>query len=66
MSFERHHPNRQVDRNLDRARDLRSAHFFACLAAIAEFIRRAFRARRDVSVPTELELRAPPILRQPI
>jgi hypothetical protein len=26
MSLERHHPNRDVDRNLDKARDLRSAH----------------------------------------
>jgi hypothetical protein len=65
MSFERHHPNPQVDRNLARARDLRSAHLFACLAAIAEFIRGAFRVR-SVSVTTELELRAPPILRQPM
>jgi hypothetical protein len=66
MSFERHHPNRQVDRNLARARDLRSAHLFTCLAAIAEFVRRAFSTRRDVSAPTGLELRVPPILRQPL
>jgi hypothetical protein len=66
MSFEHHHPNREVDRNLTRARDLRSAHLFACLATVAGTVRRAFRVRRDASVPTGLELRVPPIGRQPI
>lgn len=61
MSLERHHPNPQVDHNLARARDLRSAHLFACLTAIAESIRRAIRVRREGSAPTRLELRAPPI-----
>ena len=44
MSFERHHPNREVDRNLSRGRDLRSAYLFACLATITEFMGRAWRA----------------------
>jgi hypothetical protein len=66
MSFERHHPNHQVDRNLARARDLRSAHLFACLAAIAEFMPRAFRFRRERSVPIKLELPVPPTGRQSI
>jgi hypothetical protein len=66
MGFERHHPNRQVDRNLAKARDLRSAHLFACLAAIAEFLSRAFRLRRERSVPIKLELSVPPIGRQVI
>jgi hypothetical protein len=44
MSFERDHPNRQVDRNLARARDLRSAHLAGCIAAIAGSILRAFGA----------------------
>ena len=66
MSFERHHPNRQVDRNLAKARDLRSAHLFACLVAIAEFMLRAFRARGQPSVPTRLEMEMPPIGKQSI
>jgi hypothetical protein len=64
MSFERHHPNRQVDRNLAKARDLRSAYLFSCLAAIAEFMLGAFRARRQMSVPTRLEVAVPPIGKQ--
>jgi hypothetical protein len=66
MSLERHHPNRQVDRNLGRARDLRSAHLFACLAAIAEFIVRSFRFRMEKSVPAKLEVTAPPIGKLPV
>jgi hypothetical protein len=66
MSFERHHPNRQVDRNLAKARDLRSAYLFARLAAIAEFMLGAFRARGQTSVPTRLEVGVPPIGKQSI
>ena len=36
MTLERHHPNREVDRNLARARDLRSTYLLAWPAAIAE------------------------------
>jgi hypothetical protein len=61
MSFERHHPNREVDRNLARARDLRSAHLFACLAAVAQFMARPRRARRTAPAPPGLELPVPPI-----
>lgn len=64
MSFDRHHPNRQVDRNLAKARDLRSAYLFACLAGIAEFIVRAFRTRGERSVPARLEVAVPPIGKQ--
>jgi hypothetical protein len=66
MSFERHHPNREVDRNLDRARDLRSAYLFAGLAAIAEFMARPWRARQSDPAPDMLELPAPPIGKQPV
>jgi hypothetical protein len=66
MNFERHHPNPQVDRNLARARDLRSVHLFTCLAAIAKFMSRALHFRREDSVPVRLELPVPPIGRQPI
>ena len=40
MSFERHHANRNVDRNLARARDLRSEYVNACLSATVELIAR--------------------------
>jgi hypothetical protein len=66
MSFERHHPNREVDRNLAKARDLRSAYLFGCLAAIAELMARPSRARRSGSVPPELQLPVPPIGKQPV
>jgi hypothetical protein len=66
MSFERHHPNRDVERNLGRARDLRSACLVACLAVIAEFMSRACRARGEVPVSTGLEQLVPPIGKQPI
>mgnify|MGYP003428614750 CR=1 FL=1 len=66
MSFERHHPNREVDRNLSRARDLRSAYLFACLATITEFMGRAWRAWRRGSVPPGLELPVPPTGKQPV
>jgi hypothetical protein len=66
MSFERHHPNRVVDRNLDGARDLRSAYLFACLAAIAEVMARPWRARRRAPAPLRLELPVPPIGKQPV
>jgi hypothetical protein len=66
MSFERHHPNRQVDRNLARARDLRGAYLLTCLAAIAGFVLRAFRARGQRSAPARLDVALPPIGRQPI
>lgn len=45
MSFERHHPNRRVDRNLAKARDLRSAYLVGCLATMAEFMARLLRNR---------------------
>jgi hypothetical protein len=51
MSFERHHPNRDVDRNLAKARDLRSAYVFACLSVIGEFIARAWRIRLGRPAP---------------
>jgi hypothetical protein len=66
MSFERQHPNREVDRNLARARDLRSAYLFAWLATIAEFMARAWRARRRGPAPLRLELPVPPIGKQPV
>jgi hypothetical protein len=66
MSFERHHPNREVDRNLVKARDLRSAYLFTCLAAIAEVMMRAFRARGGKSVPARLGVAVPPIGKQSI
>jgi hypothetical protein len=46
MSLERHHPNRAVDLNLAKARDLRSAYLWGCIANIPEFIARMWRARR--------------------
>ena len=46
MSFERHHANRNVDRNLARARDLRSEYVNACLSATVELIARARRTWR--------------------
>jgi hypothetical protein len=64
MSFERHHPNREVDRNLARARDLRSAYLFASLATIAEFMARPWRVRRRGPAPPRLELPVPPIGKQ--
>jgi hypothetical protein len=66
MSFERHHPNRDVDRNLAKARDLRSAYLFACLATIADFIGRPWRARRGAPALPRLELPVPPIGKQPV
>jgi hypothetical protein len=45
MGFERHQPNPEVDRNLARAGDLRSAYLFAWLATIAELVARPWRAR---------------------
>lgn len=66
MSFERHHPNREVDRNLAKARDLRSAYLFACLAAIAELMARAWRAGRRGSEQPGLQLPVPPTGKQPV
>lgn len=66
MSLERHHPNRQVDRNLGKARDLRSAYFFACLATIAEFMKRPWRGLRRGSAPPGLVPPVPPIGKQPV
>ena len=63
MSFERHHPNPKVDRNLSRARDLRGAYILASLSAIAEFIARAWRAPRR-SPMASLEMPAGPIGKQ--
>ena len=63
MSFERHHPNHEVNRNLDKARDLRSAYVFACLSAIWELITLACRVRRRSHAP-DLEMPAGPIGRQ--
>jgi hypothetical protein len=66
MSFERHHPNHRVDRNLARARDLRSAYLFACLATIAQLMARPWRAPRRGSAPPGLVPPVPPIGRQPV
>jgi hypothetical protein len=66
MSFERHHPNRVVDRNLERARDLRSAYLFGCLATVAEFMARPWPGRRTAPAPPGLELPVPPIGKQSI
>jgi hypothetical protein len=66
MSFERHHANRDVDRNLAKARDLRSAYLFACLATIADFTARPWRARRAAPAPPGLALPVPPISKQPV
>jgi hypothetical protein len=66
MSFERHHPNRDVDRNLAKARDLRSGYLFACLATIADFVARPWRARRRASALSGLELPEPQIGKQPV
>jgi hypothetical protein len=66
MSFERQHPNRQVDGNLGKARDLRSAYFFACLATIAEFMMRPWRVLQRGSSPPGLVPPAPPIGKQPV
>jgi hypothetical protein len=63
MSLERHHPNHQVDRNLGKARDLRSAHLFACLAMIAEFMTRPWRVLRR---KPPLELPAAALGKQPV
>jgi hypothetical protein len=38
VGFERHHPNREVDCNRAKARDLRRAYVFAYLSAIGAFI----------------------------
>jgi hypothetical protein len=65
MSFERHHPNRDIDRNLAKARDLRSAYLFACLATMADFTAR-WRARRRAPALPRLELPEPPIGKQPV
>jgi hypothetical protein len=65
MSFERHHPNREVDRNLAKARDLRSAYLFACLATTAEFMAWPWRARRRGSAPPGLVPPVPPVGKQP-
>jgi hypothetical protein len=51
MSFERHHPNHQVDRNLARARDLRSAYVFACFSAMWGLIAPAPAWRGGGAVP---------------
>ena len=51
MSFERHHPNQENDRNLTRARDLRSAYIVVPLLAILAFVARACRTGRDIGVP---------------
>jgi hypothetical protein len=53
MSFERHHPNRAVDRNLVKSRDLRSAYLLACFANIPEVITRMWRARRRGPAPRQ-------------
>ena len=66
MSFERHHPNRKVEHNLAKVRDLRSAYLFACLATIAEFMTRAWRTRRRGSVSPRLDCRLRPIAEQPV
>jgi hypothetical protein len=66
MSLERHHSNRQVDRNLGKARDLRSAYLFACLATIAALIVRPWRVLRRGSVPPVLVPPGPPIGKQPV
>lgn len=49
MSFERNHPNREVERNLARARDLRSSYLVAALATVGARIAQAWRDRRDGS-----------------
>jgi hypothetical protein len=49
MSFERHHPNRDIERNLARARDLRSAWLLAGLVSLGEHVARAWRERREGS-----------------
>jgi hypothetical protein len=64
MSFERHHPNRHVDRNLAKARDLRSSYLFALLAMVAEFVARPWRLRRRGAAPPGLELTLRPMGRQ--
>ena len=51
MSFEHQHPNREVNRNLARARDLRSAYLFACAWTIGGFIARVWRVPRRSRVP---------------
>ena len=66
MSFERHHANRVVERNLAKARDLRSAYLFACLVTIPEFMARARRAWRRRPAPPALTLPMPPIGKQPV
>jgi hypothetical protein len=66
MSFERQHPNREVDRNLGRARDLRSAYLFACVATIAEFVACAWRTRPRGPAPRGLAPPVPPIGKQPV
>jgi hypothetical protein len=66
MSFERHHPNREVNRNLAKARDLRSAFLFTRLAAIAAFMARPWRARRRGPASPMLELRVPLAGKQPV
>ena len=63
MSFERHHANRQVDRNLARARDLRSEYVNACLLATVELIARAWRTWRRSSAPG-LEVSVRPVGKQ--
>jgi hypothetical protein len=57
MSFDRHHPNREVDRNLAKARELRSAHVLMCLAAIGKIITSVWRLPRRSPVP-DLEMPA--------
>jgi hypothetical protein len=66
MSFERYHPNRKVDRNLGKARDLRSAYLFACLAKIAEFMARPWRLRRWGPAPPRLELQVTSVGKRPV
>jgi hypothetical protein len=63
MSFEHHHLNREVNRNLARARDLRSAYLFACIWAIGAFIARVWRVLRRSHAPDQ-EMPAVPIGRQ--
>jgi hypothetical protein len=48
MSFERHHPNRDIDRNLAKARDLRSAYLLACLTAALACVLGTGRHRADL------------------
>jgi hypothetical protein len=66
MSFERHHPNRQVDRNLARARDLRSTYLLAWPAAIAQVMACRWRLRRGNPPSPELNMPVPQGGKQPV